>query len=135
MTPEKFAHYKVDHPKFDDDHYTILMQIKRMMHENFSSREEVKLEAAKLIDMIIRHFIEEEQYMLEVKYNHFESHREQHVELSQYLKRICTNISDLSRTVSKFQFDKVSHAFVHHIDNFDIQFYNAAKVKESLNKS
>lgn len=126
MSKEKFAPSLINNVKFDKEHQEIFNQINYLIEATNLSQMDLRNECQRLMSMMIKHCIEEEQFMLNVKYDFYEIHREQHVEITQYLKRICTNISELSTDVIIFQFEKIGRAFQEHVEVFDSKFYAIA---------
>jgi hemerythrin-like metal-binding protein len=126
MSKEKFAPAAIGNVKFDKEHQQIFNQINYLVEATDLSPMELRSECQRLMSIMVKHCIEEEQFMLSIKYDFYEIHREQHVELTQYMKRICSNISELSGDVILFQLEKVARAFQEHIDIFDSKFYAIA---------
>lgn len=126
MSMEKFAPATINNAKFDKEHQQIFNQIHYLIEASDLSPTDLRSECQRLMMMMIKHCIEEEQFMLTVKYDFYEIHREQHVEITQYTKRICANVTELSRDVILFQLEKVARAFQEHIEIFDSKFYAIA---------
>lgn len=122
----RLEHSLVGNVKFDKEHAQIFNQLNYLATVTIERPDELLRESKLLMQMMVKHCIEEEQFMLDVQYKFFDIHREQHVELTQYLKRICGNILELSDEVVQFQIEKFGRAMQDHIEHFDIKFYLVA---------
>jgi len=111
--------------EFDNEHLKILQQFEVVSQLDLTQKENVEKECAKLITLIVRHFINEEHFMLGISYEECIKHRNDHNKFYEYLVRFCSLISEINELTFKTQMTKLVLAFKHHINNADTTFYKA----------
>ena len=124
MTLDRFAHYKVNNNRLDDDHYSILTGMDSLIELSKVDSVKALNKLSSLASELAHHFADEEAVLSRKGFPYLDSHRTDHQKLYARFMEINDHFRNdkINPVFIKFAITDFEERFVYHIDNFDRQY-------------